>query len=102
MDTYSSGSVISSALAPGSAAVAAEDRKRTKYASLVDRYIFEPVAMETTGVVDSSTAEFLEMLGKRITARAGDRRETIWLFERLSMAVVRGNAASILATGCAT
>ena len=94
--------MIGSALAPGSAAVAAEERKRTKYASLADRYIFEPVAMENTGVVGSSTAKFLEVLGKRVTAQTGDRRETIWLFERLSLAVVRGNTASILATGCAT
>ena len=82
------------------AAAAAEDHKRSKYASLADRYHFEPVAVETTGAVGASTTRFLQRLGKRVTAQTGDRRETSWLFERLSLAVVRGNAASVLATGC--
>ena len=100
VDTYSASSLINAAITPGSAAVAAEERKCSKYASLVDRYQFEPVAIETTGVVGISTKAFLQRLGKRMTAQSGDRRETTWLFERLSLAVVRGNSASILATGC--
>ena len=100
VDTYSATSVIDAAITPGSAASAAEERKRARYSSLVDRYLFEPVALETTGVVGASTAAFLSGLGKRISAQSGDRRETSWLFERLSLAVVRGNCASILATGC--
>ena len=31
--------------------------------------------------------------------KTGDRREVSWLRQRLSIAVVRGNAASVLATG---
>ena len=100
VDTYSASSLINASITPGSAAVAAEERKCSKYASLVDRYQFEPVAIETTGVVGVSTKAFLQRLGKRMTAQSGDRRETSWLFERLSLAVVRGNSASILATGC--
>ena len=100
VDTYSASSLVDAAISPGSAAATAEDGKRRKYASLVDRYQFEPVALETTGVVGTSTKAFLQRLGKRISAQSGDRRETSWLFERLSLAVVRGNSASILATGC--
>ena len=100
VDTYSASSLVSAAINPGSAADAAEERKRSKYASLVDRYQFEPIAIETTGVVGTSTKAFLQCLGRRIAAKSGDRRETSWLFERLSIAVVRGNSASILATGC--
>ena len=37
-------------------------------------------------------------LGKRLTASTGDRRETAWLAQRISVAVARGNAASVLAT----
>ena len=102
VDTYSAGSVISSAISAGSAADDAEARKRTRYAGITDRYLFEPVAIETSGAVGSTTRAFLQYLGSRISAQTGDRRETSWLSERLSIAVARGNSASILATGCAT
>ena len=100
VDTFGACTVIGSALAPGSAAANAEERKRSKYASLADRYQFEPVAIETTEVVGPSTCNFLQILGKRVTAQTGERIAKKWLFERLSLAVVRGNAASVLATGC--
>ena len=102
VDTFCASSVVDAAIAPGSAASCAEDRKRLKYASLTDRYQFEAIAVETSGVVGRSSTAFLQRLGKRITAQSGDRRETSWLFERLSIAIIRGNAASVLATGCLT
>ena len=99
VDTFSMSAVNDTAISPGAAADRAELRKREKYTGLVDRYLFEPVSIETTGVLGTSTSSFIRGLGKRITAQTGDRRETRWLLERLSLAVVRGNAASILATG---
>ena len=62
VDTFCSGSVIDSALEPGSAAARAEELKREKYRSLTDRYVFEPVAVETTGVFGPSTQIFLRHL----------------------------------------
>ena len=99
VDTFSQSAVHDTAISPGAAADRAEQRKREKYAGLSDRYIFEPVAIETTGVLGTSTACFVRGLGKRIAAQTGDKRESRWLLERLSLAVVRGNAASVLATG---
>ena len=98
VDTFSMSAVHDTAISPGAAANRAEQWKRDKYASLADRYLFEPVAIETSGVLGTSTSAFIRGLGMRITARTGDKRETRWLLERLSIAVVRGNAASILAT----
>ena len=66
---------------------------------LTTRYISEPVADETTGAFGNSTLNFMKRMGKRVSAQTGERRETAWLFERISLAVVRGNAASVLATG---
>ena len=45
-----------------------------------------------------ATANFICELGQLITARTGERRETEWLYQRLSIAVVRGNAAAVLST----
>ena len=84
---------------PGAAADRAEEHKRAKYRELSHRYIFEPVSVETSGALGSSTLTFLRNVGKRISAQTGDKRETRWLLERISIAVVRGNAASVMATG---
>ena len=60
---------------------------------------FEPLAIETTGVYGKTSAKFVAEIGRRIAGRTGDIRETAWLRQRLSIAVVRGNAVSVLATG---
>ena len=100
VDTFSTTSVVDCAVTPGSAASAAEVRKREQYRNLTDRYYFEPVAIETTGVLGPTTIAFLKRLGKQLSVVTGDKRETSWLMERISLAVVRGNAASIQATRC--
>ena len=92
-DTFSATAVIQSALNPGSAARAAEERKRTRYAALCGRF-----AVETTGVLGPAAAGLMRELGRRLTASSGDRRETEHLAQRVSVAIVRGNAASVLAT----
>ena len=45
-DTFSATAVIQSTLDPGSAARGAEERKRARYASLCERYIFAPATDE--------------------------------------------------------
>ena len=99
IDTFSASAVMESALEPGSAARAAEDRKRERYSELSERYIFQPLAVETSGVLGPSSGKFLAQLGQRITSVTGERRELEWLRQRVSLAVARGNAVSILATG---
>ena len=54
--------------------------------------------MLITGVLGPSTTRFLAELGTRISAVTGDKRESEWLFQRLSMAIIRGNAAAVLST----
>ena len=58
---------------------------------------FQPVAIETTGVYGKSTAPFLSGHSKKLVDVSGDPRECQWLHQRLSLAVARGNAVSILA-----
>ena len=90
--------MVQSALAPGAAARQAEERKRQRYVDLSQRYIFEPVTRETSGVHGSAAAAFVQDLGRRISVKTGEKRETAWLMQRLSIAIARGNAASVLAT----
>ena len=80
-----------------SPAAGAEVRKCTRYQGLVGQYIFQPVAVETAGVQGPSTLQFLQQLEKRISSQTGNKRETAWLFQMISKAVVRENAAAIIA-----
>ena len=98
-DTFCQTSLPETATTAGAAADKAEARKRTRYAALQSRYRFEPIAVETTGVLGRTTAAFLRELGRRISACTGDKRETSWLLQRISIAVARGNSASVLAAG---
>ena len=98
MNTFAESHVISAAVSAGAAARDAEDKKRRKYDDLTKRFHVEPLAFETSGVCGLSTKMFVRELGSRMTSVSGDRRETAWLWQRLALAIVRGNAASILQT----
>jgi len=97
VDTLAESHYIVSAAIPGSVATDAETAKCRKYNALLYNYYFQPVAIETTDVHGKSTAPFLSCLAKKLVDISGDPRERQWLHQRLSLAVVRGNTASILA-----
>ena len=98
-DTFAPGFLAKSAADAGHAARAAEERKCEKYASLSARFTFTPVAVETTGVFGPRSLAFLERLGRQASKRTGDSRESAWLFQRISIAVVRGNVLCLLVAG---
>ncbi len=75
----------------------AESRKLKKYESLVNSNIFIPVACETLGGWGSLAAKFIKSLGDIIREETQNARATEYLKQRLSMAVQRGNAISVLA-----
>ena len=58
---------MESALEPGSAAKAGEDHERERYSELSEQYIFQSLAVETSGVLGTSSGIFLAQLGQRIT-----------------------------------
>jgi len=57
-----------------------------------------PVAIETSGVMNQLAVDLVSEIGRRITSVTEDTRETMFLFQRLSVALQRGNAVSFLAT----
>jgi len=100
-DTFSPSALSSSAAFPGSKCCSAEASKQTKYKSLEDRFTFVPIAIETSGIIGPKSKHFLRELGHRITNRSGESKETAWLFQRISIAVVRGNNFAIV-SACRT
>ena len=63
---------------------------------MVRRFRFEPIAIETSGVFGPTTRAIINEIGKRISEKTGDVRESLWFKQRLSIAVQKGNSISIL------
>ena len=94
VNTFASSNLIRAALAAGSVADAAEVRKIAKYAELGRRFIFQPVAVETSCAMGKSTIQFFKDLGRRVAVRFKDQRESYFLFQRVSLAILRGTPSA--------
>ena len=57
------------------------------------RFIFQSVAVEKSGAMGKSI--IFKDLGRRLVVRFQDQRESNFLFQRVSLAILRGNAFSI-------
>ena len=57
-----------------------------------------PIAVETLGSWGPEGLHFIKSIGKKIQDITGEKRATFYLFQRISVAIQRGNAASILGT----
>ena len=95
-DTLAMSHVSSTSLVPGSVAERMARHKEQKYSSLLASHIFTPVAVETLCCWNSEGAALVKELGRRLTAVTSDPREASFLFQRISVAIQRGNAASVL------
>ena len=82
----------------GAVATQAEERKEAKYTHLNSTHAFTLVAIETSGVFGAKTMRFVQELGQRLERVTGEVRSTNFLIQRLSVAVQRGNSASVLVT----
>jgi hypothetical protein len=98
IDTMATSYVDSTSATPGSAAEIAAARKELKYTELASSHIFIPLAFETLGPIGSKASLFLRQLGHRLSLKTGDKRETAFLFQRLSIALQRFNAVCVMGT----
>ena len=97
-DTFAPSYSLSATSEAGAVAIGAESRKRSKYICLESIYSFTPVAIESSGGFGPQTLEFLKELGNRLSRVTGEVKSYIYLLQRLSVAVQRGNAASVIGT----
>lgn len=82
----------------GLVAAEAEKRKHQKYESLTNRFLFRALAFETTGVFSKDSIKTTKEIGKLLAEKTGEPRSTYFLRQRISVAIQRGNAKSILGT----
>jgi len=80
---------------PGCLAEMAASRKEAKYATLRTHYDFQPIAVETLGLINESATSFLCDLGRRISL---EDREPQFLFQRISVAIQRFKSGAFCTT----
>jgi hypothetical protein len=97
-DTFAPSHLADTIRRAGAAATKAELAKNRKNEFLLGRFHFVPVVIETSGVWGKEALAFVREIGSRIQRATGESRATAFLMERLSIAVQRGNVASILGT----
>jgi hypothetical protein len=74
-------------------------RKHSKYSSIISSiYIFKGLAFETLGPWCKETIGLINVIRNRLTAESDDSKSKKFLFERIFLAIQRGNAASIRGT----
>ena len=98
VDTLAPSHLPSSACCAAAAAAAAENLKRRKYSGLVGNYIFEPFGVETLGSWGPNAHILFKDLSRRLVDASRDQKAGYYLGQRISMAIQRGNAASLLGT----
>ncbi|KAL0841226.1 hypothetical protein ABMA28_014960 [Loxostege sticticalis] len=98
VDTLAPSHLSSTSSVAGAAATSAECLKRRKYAALNDGYIFVPFGVETMGPWGPSARALFKEISKRLSDATGDQRAGSYLGQRISLAIQRGNAASLLGT----
>ena len=89
-DTFAISHIQASSISAGSAAKIAEEKKIAKYSDLPAGIDFVPIAIETSGAWGEKGFELVRELGRRITAANFDARSAIFLRQRISLAVQRG------------
>jgi len=98
-DTYADLHLANTATMAGAVADKAASTKEAKYRQLANSHVVVPVATETAGTWNHLVAELTHELDRRTTAVTDDDpRKTGFLFQRLSVALQRGNAVSFRST----
>ena len=90
--------VVEASTGAGKIAERAERKKDEKYASLSSQYQFAAFSFETFGPWGPSAKKYTAQIGKMIQDRTGEKRSLSFLRQSISIAIQRGNAASVFAT----
>ena len=83
---------------PCAAANIRESQKTSKYSDLTNDYCFIPIGIETLGSWGTQGFKLIKDIGSKIAEVAGEKRSTDFLFQRISIAIQRGNASCVIGT----
>ena len=97
-DTFAKSHLATTSTEAGEAANRAAAAKTLKYTTITRTHAFVAVALESSGSWSSEGLDFVLELGRRLTDATHDTLETSYLFQRLSVALQRGNAICFSST----
>jgi hypothetical protein len=99
VDTLADSYILKTSEVSCFAAEMACKRKHSKYSSTISsNYIFKCLAFESLGPWCKEAIDFINVIGNRLIAKSGDSKSKKFLFERITLAIQRGNATSIRGT----
>ena len=98
VDTLAVSYLSTSSTDVGSAARAAAERKTAKYSALSSSHIFIPFTVETMYPINVAGNSFLAQVGKLLTFKSDDPRETFFLIQRISVIIQRFNEIAFRGT----
>ena len=64
-------------------------QQTAKYQELAKTHLFAPIAIETGGAWNEKAVEFISEVERRITEVTNEQQETMFLFQRISVALQR-------------
>ena len=76
----------------------AEELKIKKYNEQLQEFHVSLIAIKTFGSIGAHGNKLIQEIGNMLIEKSGEKRSTFYLYQRLSMAVQRGNVASVLGT----
>src|SRR5688572_5982402 len=97
-DTFAASHLAATSTEAGEAANRAAVAKRSKYETITRTHDFMPIALESSSAWSSEGLDFAMELGRKLTDSTQDKLETSYLFQRLSVAIQRGNAICFSST----
>ena len=68
------------------------------YKDLSNNYCFVPVGVESFGSWGTEGRKLVKAIGRKVMEVTGEKRSTFFLFQRISMAIQRGNASMVIGT----
>ena len=98
-DTFAASYELQATSEAGAVVAVAERKKMTKYQTIARTHLFCPIAIKTSGVFGPDAYAILRDLAHLIKNVSNEPNSKTYLFQQISVAVQRGNAASVL--GCA-
>jgi hypothetical protein len=82
----------------GSAALSAEKLKHGKYCTIKENHNFVAFSLETFGPWSPDAKELFKDISKFLLEKSGVSESPSYFQQRISIAIQRGNAASVLGT----
>ena len=97
-DTLAQSYIQTASKNAGKVAEDAESRKIGKYQKLLQNYEVIPICVEILGPWGPNGLKLIQEMGKKIQDSTNEARSTSFLIQSISMAVQRGNSASVMGT----